>query len=88
MHIQVKRTGGFVGATRRAEVDTSGRSDAEAWHSLAREALASGKGSERAGVPDGFHYEVTVDGHTVHFADPHLTDAQRSLVSKVLKEGA
>jgi hypothetical protein len=88
MRIQVKRTGGFAGRTRRAEVDTAGRPDAHQWHALAERALASGRDAPQAGVPDGFHYEITVDGRTVHAADPHLNDAQRDLVSKVLQEGA
>ena len=37
---------------------------------------------------DGFHYEITVDGKTVYTADPRLTDEQRTLISRVLKEGA
>lgn len=40
------------------------------------------------GVPDGFSYTITVDGKTVHCADPRLTDEQRGLISRVLKEGA
>lgn len=40
------------------------------------------------GVPDGFHYDITVDGRTVHCADPHLTPEQRELIQLVLKEGA
>jgi hypothetical protein len=39
-------------------------------------------------VPDGFAYRITVDGTTVHCADPRLTEAQRELISRVLKEGA
>ncbi|MEU9606914.1 protealysin inhibitor emfourin [Streptomyces sp. NPDC048057] len=88
MRIQVRRTGGFAGIERSATVDTAGRSDADAWRALAAEALASAGGAPRAGVPDGFAYEITVDGRTVHTADPRLTAAQRELVSRVLKEGA
>ncbi|GGY63158.1 hypothetical protein GCM10010300_02770 [Streptomyces olivaceoviridis] len=88
MRIRVRRTGGFAGIERRAEVDTSGRPDAHEWQSLAERALASGRGTPPAGVPDGFSYEITVDGHTVYAADPRLTEAQRELVSRVLKEGA
>lgn len=40
------------------------------------------------GVPDGFSYRLTVDGTTVYFSDPRLTEEQRKLISKVLKEGA
>ncbi|ALO93711.1 metalloprotease [Streptomyces hygroscopicus subsp. limoneus] len=88
MRIRVRRTGGFAGIERRAEVDTSGRPDADEWRSLAERALASGRGTPPAGVPDGFRYEITVDGRTVYAADPRLTEAQRELVSRVLKEGA
>ncbi|MGW2747901.1 protealysin inhibitor emfourin [Streptomyces sp. NPDC001450] len=88
MRIQVRRTGGFAGIERRAEVDTSGRPDAHEWRTLAERALASGRGTRPAGVPDGFSYEITVDGRTVYAADPRLTEAQRELISRVLKEGA
>ncbi|MGR8010624.1 protealysin inhibitor emfourin [Streptomyces hypolithicus] len=87
MLIQVRRTGGFAGIERRAEVDTTARPDAGEWHALAEAALAPGPGSP-VGVPDGFQYEITVDGTTVHCADPQLTEAQRRLVSRLLKEGA
>ncbi|MFF1745764.1 protealysin inhibitor emfourin [Streptomyces mirabilis] len=88
MRIQVRRTGGFAGIERRAEVDTSGRSDAPEWHALAEQAIASGQGTRPAGVPDGFSYEITVNGKTVYAADPRLTEEQRQLIVRVLKEGA
>ncbi|MFI7399417.1 protealysin inhibitor emfourin [Streptomyces sp. NPDC049541] len=88
MRIQVRRTGGFAGIERRAEVDTSGRPDAQEWQALAERALASGRGTPPLGVPDGFSYEITVDGKTVYAADPRLTDEQRELIRRVLKEGA
>ncbi|MFF1441153.1 protealysin inhibitor emfourin [Streptomyces sp. NPDC058295] len=88
MRIQVSRTGGFAGIERRAEVDTSGRPDAPEWHALAERAVAAGRGGPSVGVPDGFSYEITVDGRTVYAADPRLTEEQRELISRVLKEGA
>ncbi|WP_327694812.1 protealysin inhibitor emfourin [Streptomyces sp. NBC_00459] len=88
MRIQVRRTGGFAGIERCAEVDTSGRPDAPAWHALADQAVAAGGGTPPTGVPDGFSYEITVDGKTVYCADPRLTEEQRKLISRVLKEGA
>ncbi|MEU6369073.1 protealysin inhibitor emfourin [Streptomyces sp. NPDC046931] len=88
MRIRVRRTGGFAGIERLAEVDTSGRADAQEWHTLAERALAAGRGVPPAGVPDGFSYEITVDGRTVYCADPRLSEEQRTLVSRVLKEGA
>ncbi|MFF3610601.1 protealysin inhibitor emfourin [Streptomyces sp. NPDC002580] len=88
MRIQVRRTGGFAGIERHGEVDTSGRPDAHEWHTLAERALAAGRSTPPAGVPDGFGYRITVDGRTVHAADPGLTEEQRELISRVLKEGA
>ncbi|MFG3661135.1 protealysin inhibitor emfourin [Streptomyces sp. NPDC047706] len=88
MRIQVRRTGGFAGIERQAEVDTSGRPDAPEWHALAERALMAGRGAPPAGVPDGFSYRITVDGRTVYCADPRLTEEQRRLIARVLKEGA
>ena len=90
MLIRVVRTGGFAGIERRAEVDTSGRPDASAWQALAGAALADGRGRSLpgTGIADGFAYEITVDGRTFHCADPHLSEAQRELIERVLKEGA
>ncbi|MFK0059092.1 protealysin inhibitor emfourin [Streptomyces werraensis] len=88
MRIQVRRTGGFAGIERQAEVDTSGRADAAEWHALADRALAGGHAAPPAGVPDGFSYTITVDGRTVRCADPRLTEEQRTLIRRVLKEGA
>ncbi len=88
MRIQVRRTGGFAGIERQAEVDTSGRADASEWHALAERAVAAGGTTSPAGVPDGFSYRITVDGRTVYCADPRLTEEQRALIRRVLKEGA
>ncbi|MFE0100136.1 protealysin inhibitor emfourin [Streptomyces sp. NPDC059009] len=88
MRIQVRRTGGFAGIERHAEVDTSGRADAQDWESLAEQALAAGRGTPPIGVPDGFSYQITVNGRTVYCSDPRLTEEQRRLITRVLKEGA
>ncbi|NEB36576.1 protealysin inhibitor emfourin [Streptomyces sp. SID14515] len=88
MRIQVSRTGGFAGISRRHEVDTEGRADAAEWQALAEEALGAARDTSAPGVPDGFRYTITVDGRTVYCADPDLTGAQRTLISRVLKEGA
>ncbi|MGW1276723.1 protealysin inhibitor emfourin [Streptomyces tsukubensis] len=94
MRIHVRRTGGFAGIERSATVDTTALPNAAEWSALAREAAGDSDGDGgrtgplRAGVPDGFAYEITVDGRTVHTAEPRLTPAQRKLVSRVLREGA
>ncbi|MER5864499.1 protealysin inhibitor emfourin [Kitasatospora sp. NPDC002040] len=87
MRIQVTRTGGLAGRPLRAELDTAERTDAPHVHALAREAVAGGLRAPSYGVPDGFHYEITVDGRTVHCADPRLTDSQHELVALVLQDG-
>ncbi|MFH8404880.1 protealysin inhibitor emfourin [Streptomyces sp. NPDC018019] len=88
MRIQVRRTGGFAGIERHAEVDTSGRPDAAEWHALAEQAAAAGRGTPPVGVPDGFSYQITIDGDTVYASDPRLTEEQRKLITRVLKEGS
>ncbi|MFJ6796735.1 protealysin inhibitor emfourin [Streptomyces sp. NPDC091268] len=89
MRISVVRTGGFAGIERRAEVDTSGLPDEPEWRALAGLALRPAPpGCSADGVRDGFSYRITVDGRTVHCQDPDLTEAQRALISRVLKEGA
>ncbi|MGW0463757.1 protealysin inhibitor emfourin [Streptomyces sp. NPDC003027] len=87
MRIRVRRTGGFAGIERSAEVDTSEQEDAVEWHTLADAVLRDGD-DDGPEVPDGFSYEITIDGATVHCADPRLTQVQRALIGKVLKEGA
>ncbi|GHJ37704.1 protealysin inhibitor emfourin [Streptomyces sp. TS71-3] len=88
MRIQVKRTGGFAGVERHAAVDVSARDDAEEWQALADQVLSEGRGTPPLGVPDGFQYQITVGQKTVYCADPRLTEAQRKLITRVLKEGA
>ncbi|WP_371615810.1 protealysin inhibitor emfourin [Streptomyces sp. NBC_00454] len=89
MRIQVVRTGGFAGIERRAEVDTSGLPDEAEWQALAQLALRPGPpGPPAEGIRDGFSYRITVDGRTVLCQDPNLSEAQRALISRVLKEGA
>ncbi|MFI9031178.1 protealysin inhibitor emfourin [Streptomyces sp. NPDC053560] len=88
MRIRVRRTGGFAGIEKYAEIDTAGRADATQWDDLAERALAEGRSEPPVGVPDGFAYQITVDDRTVYCADPRLTDPQRKLITRVLKEGA
>ena len=54
MRIQVRRTGGFAGIERHAEVDTSGRPDAQEWQALAERGVASGQGRRPIHVRGNF----------------------------------
>jgi hypothetical protein len=87
MRIEVVRSGGFAGIARRAAVDTADRPDGPRLESLARAALAAPPPSGRP-VPDGFTYDITAGDRHVHCSDPHLTAAQRQLITAVLGEGA
>jgi len=88
MRIQVIRDGGVTGVERHASLDTEGRPDAPHIHALAREVLSSGTRTVTFGVPDGFHYAITVDDRgTVYCTEPQLTDGQRDLISLVLAQG-
>lgn len=86
MRISVTRSGGFTGITRRAEVDTSARDDAEDWHDLVRRADLTGRG-EPAGRPDRFTYRIDVDGTTAHIGETDLDEPTRELVDRVLTTG-
>ncbi|RLL66721.1 protealysin inhibitor emfourin [Streptomyces sp. Z26] len=88
MRITVTRTGGFGGLVRRATLDTQDRPDADQLAALARDVLAGAPAERPVGVPDGFHYEIECDGVTAYCADPRLTEGQRTLITRVLKEGA
>jgi hypothetical protein len=87
MHIAVTRTGGFAGITRKTELETTGRPDAQRLTDLARAALAAGRSTAPSGAPDAFHYEITIDGTTIRCADPEVSEAQRALINAVLTGG-
>lgn len=86
MRIEVTRTGGLAGIPRTAALDTSTHPDGPHLTALAESALASP--SPHPPVPDGFTYTLTIGPRTLHCADPHLTPAQRELITRVLAEGA
>ncbi|MFD8411565.1 protealysin inhibitor emfourin [Streptomyces sp. NPDC059650] len=87
MRIEVTRSGGFAGITRRAVLDTAGRPGAAAVERLARRVLAEAGPGVPAGVPDGYRYTVTVDGRTVERADPDTSEDLEELVERVLRDG-
>jgi hypothetical protein len=72
-------------STRQASLSL--RTDHDKLIALVREAVDEGREVPPVGVPDGFNYEITVDGKAVYCADPRLTDAQSTVITRVLKEG-
>lgn len=86
MKISVVRSGGFAGTTRHAEVDTSGRDDAEKWHDLVRHADLSNR-RQSPGQPDQYTYRIDVDGTTTHLGEADLDEPTRRLVDRVLAAG-
>lgn len=87
MKISVTRSGGIAGITRRAEVDTEGRHDAEAWQSLVDGADLADRGRP-AGRPDRFVYRVDVDDRTAHLSEADLDEPTRALIDSVFADGA
>ncbi|MET7637928.1 protealysin inhibitor emfourin [Streptomyces sp. NPDC005438] len=88
MRIRVVRTGGFAGRRREASLETADRPDRTDLEELARVCAAEGHRAPPVGVPDGFSYRIEVDGHTTYCSDPRLSEAQRHLVTRLLREGA
>jgi len=86
VRIEVVREGGFAAITRHAAVDTAAHPDGPRLAALAAQALTAP--SPHPGVPDGFRYTITAGPRTIQCADPHLTAAQRELITAVLGEGA
>ena len=86
MRIEVVRSGGFAGIPRRATLETAGHPDAARIEAAAHAVLASA--APHPPVPDGFVYDLTIDGRHIRCADPALTPAQRTVITTVLDEGA
>lgn len=85
MKISVTRSGGFAGITRRAEVDTEGRPDADDWHRMVDQADLTDRGPE--GRPDRYVYRIEVDGRTAQVGEADLDEPTRALVDSVLASG-
>ena len=89
MHIDVRRSGGFAGTTRRWQLDTDTCSDPDDWSTLL-DALprdASGATPEPP-VPDDFTWTITVAQTTVTIPGRHLDGPWSDLVARVRSESA
>ena len=88
MLIEVSRSGGVAGMTRRGVVDTDGRDDAEVWVALASAAQPVPTPSfESAAVRDGFTWSIRVDAQHTVLGDGALTGPLRELAERTLREG-
>ncbi|MDJ0394136.1 hypothetical protein QMK17_12435 [Rhodococcus sp. G-MC3] len=94
MHIEVVRTGGVAGMTRRARVDTDAIADeslVQEWRQLAeqaREMLVNHVETPTPGTQrDVFEWTVSVDDATCRMADSAVTGPLRTLAQRTLREG-
>lgn len=86
MKISVVRSGGVTGVTRRAEIDVSGRDDADKWRDLVRHADLSDR-RQSLGQPDQYTYRIDVDGTITYVGEADLDEPTRRLVDRVLAAG-
>ena len=87
MRIEVSRSGGLMGITRRAVVDTAGRPDADSWAALAREAGPVPTPIRAdARVADGFTWSIQVDSEHTVLADQALHGPLRELAERALRD--
>jgi hypothetical protein len=87
MRLQVRRTGGFAGLVQESPVlDTAALppEEAEELHSLVEEAALDDIGAPgRAGGPDRFAYELTVEDRRLTLSETDMTPARRALVQRL-----
>ncbi len=99
MFIEVIRSGGVAGLTRRARVDLDAIGDEASlreWHNLverARPSISSQRATPARGVDatspvrDGFVWTVSVDDTTCEVDDKSITGPLRDLAQRALREG-
>lgn len=86
MLIEVSRSGGVAGMTRRGVIDTDARDDAEGWVALAGQALPI-PASAAEPVPDAFTWSIRLDTEQTVLGDGALTGPLRELAERALREG-
>lgn len=93
MFIEVMRSGGVAGMTRRACVEVDSHADdahAREWRTLverARPFLAAQPVDSEAQYPDGFVWTVSVDDTTCRVADSSIEGPLREIAHRALREG-
>ncbi|WP_282819141.1 protealysin inhibitor emfourin [Curtobacterium flaccumfaciens] len=86
MRIEVRRSGGFAGTTRRWWVDTDTSSDPTAWSDVV-DALRRTPAPTAPPVPDDFSWTITVERTTVTIPGRRLDGPWADLVARVRSEG-
>lgn len=86
MHIDVRRSGGFAGTTRRWRVDTDTCGDPDGWSALLG-TLPDAAPTAGPQVPDDFTWTITVEQTTVTIPGRHLDGPWAELVARVRSEG-
>jgi len=102
MHIDVRRSGGFAGTTRRWEVDTDASEDPGQWSEVldalpqqeteapapeAQETEAPAPEAPTRPVPDDFTWTITVARTTVTIPGSRLDGPWADLVARVRSAG-
>lgn len=87
MHIDVRRSGGFAGTTRRWQVDTDSCSDPDGWSALLGALPQDAPAPAGPPVPDDFTWTITVAQTTVTIPGRHLDGPWADLVARVRSEG-
>lgn len=92
MRIEVSRSGGVAGMTRRGVVDTDASDDTAGWEALvaaAQPVAAPPAASPPAASPvrDGFTWTVVVGEQRAQLGDTQLAGPLRDLAERTLREG-
>lgn len=84
--VRVRRSGGFVGRTAESEVDLEADDDRTAEVRVLLERIGVLPTEPGRLHPDGFSYEVEVDGRVGRFVEADLSADLRRLVEIVLRD--
>ena len=88
MRIEVSRSGGVAGMTRRGVVDTDTCADPAGWAALVAAAQpVAAPPPAPSPVRDGFTWTVVVGEQRAQLGDTELTGPLRDLAERALREG-
>lgn len=89
MLIEVHRTGGVAGITRRGVIDTTERADAADWAALVTQAqpVTAVQAQPADVMPDTFTWTIRLDSEHLELGDQALTGPLRELAERALREG-